>query len=330
MTAENSADKLWKLISSTLQTRIFDGQYQMCFGESTAISLVENTLTVALKNTTAREWAVHRLNNIIDETLKQLDLSSLKLNFVVETATQLSLSDVQPLETELPETIVVRDRRKPRQYSIENIIMDEWYPIIRQSGYLIYSFYVRMANRDKDESAWPAYSLLREHLKIGSSTISEYNQLLVGCRLLHIQPGNARRSNVYYILDPQPVSPELLSDLYQTVKRDWPQKSKLRETVLQRIEDWVPLQALWEQRRHNGKNAIRVIRAASGSPHTNNTENLTEILEQLGVWHSEIPKLLQQYPSDAIRRAVEQTQNKPGVQRPGAYLRVLLKKQYPA
>ena len=88
------------------------------------------------------------------------------------------------------------------------------------------------------------------------------------------------------------------------------------------------MQALWEQRRHNGKNAIRVIRAAPDSPHTNNTENLTEVLEQMGVWRSEIPKLLAQYPADAIRRAVEQTQNKPGVQRPGAYLRTLLKKQH--
>jgi hypothetical protein len=142
------------------------------------------------------------------------------------------------------EHIIVRDRRQRHQFSIHNRVIDEWLPIIGQTGYALYSLYVRMASRD-DERSWPGYTLISKHLRIGRSSISEHNRLLEWCGLVHIEHGDPNRPNDYYILDIPPVTPEALEKVRQAATDELSPKSKLRQTVLKRLEEWQPIRALW-------------------------------------------------------------------------------------
>ena len=112
---------------------------------------------------------------------------------------------------DLPEyRIRVRDRRATRQFSIENRIMDEWYPIIERIGFTLYALYVRMANEKAGERSWPGYTTITQHLHVSPGSVSNYNNLLVWCSLIHIVPGNRRRPNDYYILTVPTVTAGLL------------------------------------------------------------------------------------------------------------------------
>ena len=161
--------------------------------------------------------------------------------------------------TEAEQTITIRDRRKPRQYSIENRIMDEYRPLIGAAGLDLYNLYVRMANK-RDERSWPGYSLIQEHLGIGSSTVSEMNQLLEWCGLVHIENGGSRRSNVYYILEPRPVTHEFLQGLRARVSAGWSDDRRIRRTVLARIDGWRSFLQRCGSRRRASR--VKVVRAA--------------------------------------------------------------------
>ncbi len=142
------------------------------------------------------------------------------------------------------EHIIVRDRRQKHQFSIHNRVIDEWLPIIGQTGYALYSLYVRMANRD-DEHCWPGYTLISKHLGIGRSSVSDHNRLLGWCGLIHIEHGDPNRPNDYYILDIPPVTPETLKKVGQAITDELSPKNKFRQTILTRLENWQPIQALW-------------------------------------------------------------------------------------
>ena len=140
--------------------------------------------------------------------------------------------------------IVVRDRRQPKQFSIANVVIDEWLPIIGLPGYAIYSLYVRMAGL-ADERCWPGYTLIKTHLGLGKSTISDYNKLLYFCRLIHIEEGDRHNTNNYYILDVPEVDTDALHHIRRQAEAELSSGSKLRRTILKRLDRWEPIQALW-------------------------------------------------------------------------------------
>ena len=140
--------------------------------------------------------------------------------------------------------IVVRDRRQPRQFSICNVVIDEWYPIIGPIGYSLYSLYVRMARID-DERCWPGYTLIGQHLGIGRSSISEYNRLLCWCGLIYIEEGDRNHSNNYYILDVPEVTAGTMQHLLQEATVALSPGSELLATLKRRLDTWEPIQALW-------------------------------------------------------------------------------------
>ena len=322
---------LWHDILNLLRGQMTEAMFETCFHRARPLSLDDNTLVVALISEYAKGWLEQRFNKAIERTLSNSHLAPLVLQFVVEETAQTTFFDNLVSDSPPPEKLViVRDRRKPHQYCIENLVLDEWRPIIGRSGYDIYSFYVRMANRDMNEKSWPAYSLLKAHLGVGSSTISEYNQLLEWCGLLYIEAGNYRKSNTYYIRDPAPVTMEGLVELRRKVQEGWSSSRRIRQTVLERIENWRPLQALWSERRQKGKEAVRIVRAGEQNG-GGEEQDLPEALAELGVWKSEIPRLLKRYQPDTIWRAVERTEREgqtKTLKNPGAYLRTLLDKGY--
>ena len=106
-------------------------------------------------------------------------------------------------------TIVVRDRRKPNQYTTDNVIAREWLPILRVGdAFFFYSVYLSMANRET-ESSWGSLRTQAEYLQCSVDLIVRGNKLLEICELVHIETGNQYTSNEYYILDPPPLTPEL-------------------------------------------------------------------------------------------------------------------------
>jgi hypothetical protein len=140
--------------------------------------------------------------------------------------------------------ITVRDRRKSTQFIVDNIIMDHWYPIIGEYGYALYNFYCRMANA-KDEKCFPGYTLIQSHLKIGRTSISNYNKLLRWCDLIYIDSGSATKSNTYYLLEVQKVTPKRLETIRQRAIYELSSESTFLERTLRAIDGWEPLQAHW-------------------------------------------------------------------------------------
>jgi hypothetical protein len=156
----------------------------------------------------------------------------------------------------LPVIIRIRDRRKPRQYSIENRVLDEWYPIIGHHGYALYSLYVRMASKN-DERCYPGYRTISEHLHFGITTVYRYNNLLSWCKLIHIEPGNRRKPNDYYILDVPLVTPQALDSIRRLAQAELKPDSRFLTAILYRLDNWQPIQAIWT--RHN-KRISRIVR----------------------------------------------------------------------
>ena len=144
--------------------------------------------------------------------------------------------------------MIVRDRREPRQFTVGNGVIDDWFPIIGVTGLALYVFYVRLSNR-KDERAFPGYRLVRRDLGYSRGTHMLHNSLLVWCQLIHIEVGNRRKSNDYYILE-TPVCDE---EALERVRRrcldgfdgvaDYEQKFRLR--ILGRVDGWKPVQHWW-------------------------------------------------------------------------------------
>jgi hypothetical protein len=152
--------------------------------------------------------------------------------------------------------IRVRDRRQKHQFSVHNRVIDQWLPIVGQAGYALYSLYVRMANND-DERCYPGYTTIGEHLGVSPATISNHNKLLVWCQLLHIEPGNQRKPNDYYILDVPAVTPETLDAIRRAAAAELPPNNKFRRTVFKRLDKWQPIQAIWD--RHKKSRHVIVV-----------------------------------------------------------------------
>jgi hypothetical protein len=105
--------------------------------------------------------------------------------------------------------LVIRDRRKPNQYTTDNIIAREWLPILRTGdAFFFYSVYLSMANKET-ESSWSSLRTLAQYLQCGVDLIIRGNKLLEICELIYVETGNQRTSNEYYILDPPTLTPEL-------------------------------------------------------------------------------------------------------------------------
>jgi len=340
MPERSDAADLWKDILACLRRRMALAAYQSNFGYSRAVNMEGDTLTVRLPNAYAKEWIEARLGTIVKQAQEEAGLEKLTVRFEVKEPDRPAGRDEQEpaIGQKIETTIVVRDRRTPHQFSIENLVLDEWLPIIGQIGFMLYAFYVRMADREEEKS-FPSYSLIQRHLGIGPASISEHNQLLVWCGLLHIKRGTRHAANIYYILDPLPVTTELLASLRQQTTQWWSERAFGR-TVLQRIDGWESLQAIWAERRDDKQN-IRVLRAVhhddgndGWKPALEDVSALENVLAQLGVRPDEVRRLMHTYPADRIRHAIEKTrarQAEPGsaaLKNPAGYLCTLLDKKH--
>jgi hypothetical protein len=163
-------------------------------------------------------------------------------------------------------TIVVRDRRKPNQYTTDNVIAREWLPILRVGdAFFFYSVYLSMANRET-ESSWGSLRTQAEYLQCSVDLIVRGNKLLEICELVHIETGNQYTSNEYYILDPPPLTPELCSRIRQRLKdiarqetsKNWQSWVKQVRKALDRHRS---LPDIWADRRaRRGGRPVKALR----------------------------------------------------------------------
>ena len=163
-------------------------------------------------------------------------------------------------------TIIVRDRRKPNQFTTDNVIAREWLPILRVGdAFFFYSVYLSMANRET-ESSWGSLRTQAEYLQCSVDLIVRGNKLLEICELVHIETGNQYTSNEYYILDPPPLTPELqarilsrLSDIArQETSKNWQSWVKQVRKTLDRHRT---LPDIWAERRaRRGGRPVKALR----------------------------------------------------------------------
>lgn len=152
--------------------------------------------------------------------------------------------------------IIIRDRRKPNQYTTDNTIAREWLPILRVGdAFFFYSVYLSMANRET-ESSWGSLRTLAQYLQCGVDLIIRGNRLLEICELIYVETGNQYTSNEYYILDPPSLTPELVTRINhrlddietQETGKNWQAWIK---QIRQALERHLSLPQIWAQRRAN-------------------------------------------------------------------------------
>jgi hypothetical protein len=162
-------------------------------------------------------------------------------------------------------TIVVRDRRKPNQYTTNNVIAREWLPILRVGdAFFFYSIYLSMANRET-ESSWGSLRTQAKYLQCGVDLIVRGNKLLEICELIYIDTGNYRTTNEYYILEPPPLTPELKARIHgrldgiaaQETSVNWQSWVKQVRKALCRHRS---LPSIWaDRRRRRGGRPVKAI-----------------------------------------------------------------------
>ena len=161
-----------------------------------------------------------------------------------------------PVPQDSGKTIVIRDRRKPSQYTTDNVVAREWLPIIRVGdAFFFYSVYLSMANK-KTESSWGSLRTLAQYLQCGVDLIIRGNKLLEICELIYVETGNQRTSNEYYILDPPTLTDELKTRVYsrlddilaQENSKNWQSWGK---QVRKALDKHRSLPAIWAERRTN-------------------------------------------------------------------------------
>jgi hypothetical protein len=178
---------------------------------------------------------------------------------------------VQDAGQDLERTIVIRDRRKPNQYTTDNVIAREWLPILRVGdAFFFYSVYLSMANRET-ESSWGSLRTQAEYLQCGVDLIIRGNKLLEFCELLYIDSGDQRTTNEYYILDPPSLTDDLKQRIYarldeieaQETGKNWQSWVKQVRKALDRHRS---LPSIWAERRaKKGGRPPKTVRSQMGA-----------------------------------------------------------------
>jgi hypothetical protein len=157
-------------------------------------------------------------------------------------------------------TIVIRDRRKPNQYTTDNVIAREWLSILRVGdAFFFYSVYLSMSNKET-ESSWSSLRTLARYLQCGVDLIIRGNKLLEICELIHIETGDQRTSNEYYILDPPTLSDDLKERIYRRLDDILERETSVNwqawaRQVHKALDKHLSLPDIWSERRarHGGR-----------------------------------------------------------------------------
>lgn len=172
--------------------------------------------------------------------------------------------------SESERTIVIRDRRKPNQYTTDNVIAREWLPILRVGdAFFFYSIYLSMANRET-ESSWGSLRTMAQYLQCSIDLVIRANKLLEICELIYIDSGDHRTTNEYYILDPPSLTPEMKARIHQRLDeieaqnlgKNW--QAWVRQ-VRKALDAHRSLPEIWAERRARKGGRPRIVKPTSRS-----------------------------------------------------------------
>jgi len=144
-----------------------------------------------------------------------------------------------------PQTEPIIIKRNPGFFIIKNEVATEYLPIITTYGYSLYGIYAAIANRDAGNRWFISIPTLERFSFINQDTIIKYNWLLEACKMLNIKSGVDGFANEYTVLEPEPITPEILESIAVELKRPVEGQGKNWQTfkanALDRLRKWQKL-----------------------------------------------------------------------------------------
>lgn len=108
-------------------------------------------------------------------------------------------------------TVRIRDRRTEKRYFVDNVIVDDYGPIIGPYGLAVYNVLVRHSNADTGRNSWPSHKTIAKKAGCSVSKVKEVIGQFVELGLVAInsryKPGKGQLSNEYLILEPPSLPP---------------------------------------------------------------------------------------------------------------------------
>jgi len=196
-----SAVKLWDQVLDHLKGQMTLATFKSTFGGSRAGFFDGETLDVSLVSQSACEWARERLGVVVARSVGDIAGSPVMVRFSTTNGASVASGPLAVGDDEVSSPAEVRDQRRVGWYRVDNVVLDDYLPLMGVRAFAVYSLYCRMSGRDG--RSWPGYSYVCKTLGIGRTTLAQCNLVLEALGLIEIERGNRERSNRYYLLEPE-------------------------------------------------------------------------------------------------------------------------------
>jgi len=191
----NSGSELWQQILADLRGQMTLATFNSVFAGSQAGFFDGDSLDVSLVSQKACEWANGRLMSVLGRAVAAVVEQPVTVRFSVAPRGGVKTSEFSQVSEVSEVSPEVSDRRRVRWYRIDNVVLDDYLPLMGVRAFAVYSLYCRMSGRDG--LSWPGYSYVCKTLRIGRATLTKANRLLEVLGLIEIEQGNSKRSNRY-------------------------------------------------------------------------------------------------------------------------------------
>ena len=217
MSQSSDAVGIWESVLEHLKNQMSLATFRSVFGGSQAGFYDGEVLEVALSSKNAVAWAEGRLRGVVERTVGDVLRRPVGVRFSVRAgvngtgATGTGPQEEGRMPCAPTGDLDVSDRRRVRWYRVDNVVLDDYLPLMGVKAFAVYSLYCRMSGRDG--LSWPGYSYICRMLGVGRGTVSKCNAVLEVLGLIEIERGNTQRSNRYYLLEPEVLTETVLGTM---------------------------------------------------------------------------------------------------------------------
>lgn len=136
---------------------------------------------------------------------------------------------------------VVSNRTTPLTYETHIVIIANWYPLIGDGPFALYSIYRAMAAMGLELGVRKIGQLLYK----SQTAVKRWSHLLWLLELIEIEPGSRQTPNVISILDPTTLTRDRLPEIRQLLADDEALAgTQFADAVLRRLDDWRSLEEI--------------------------------------------------------------------------------------